>query len=138
MEAHMLLIIGIMLLVVSIVLFFIKYNIYKNGIRVLGKVIDIKQCNEAILDEFNQATFITLYRPVIEFTTLDGEKITFIHNDIKSEKSLAVGNEIKIVYNRKKSKDFYVDDKMEFFRLPIILVVVAILFFAFSITLYLI
>lgn len=137
MEAHMLLIIGIMLLVVSIVLFFIKYNIYKNGIRVLGKVIDIKQCNEAILDEFNQATFITLYRPVIEFTTLDGEKITFIHNDIKSEKSLAVGNEIKIVYNRKKSKDFYVDDKMEFFRLPIILVVVAILFFAFSITLYL-
>lgn len=138
MEAHMLLIIGIMLLVVSIVLFFVKYNIYKNGIRVLGKVIDIKQCNEAILDEFNQATFITLYRPVIEFTTLDGEKITFIHNDIKSEKSLAVGNEIKIVYNRKKSKDFYVDDKMEFFRLPIILVVVAILFFAFSITLYLI
>ncbi|MBP1888650.1 hypothetical protein J2Z53_000229 [Clostridium moniliforme] len=138
MEAHMLLIIGIMLLVVSIVLFFVKYNIYKNGIRVLGKVIDIKQCNEAILDEFNQATFITLYRPVIEFTTLDGEKITFIHNDIKSEKSLAVGNEIKIVYNRKKSKDFYVDDKMEFFRLPIILVVVSILFFAFSITLYLI
>lgn len=138
MEAHMLLIIGIMLLIVSIVLFFVKYNIYKNGIRVLGKVIDIKQCNEAILDEFNQATFITLYRPVIEFTTLDGEKITFIHNDIKSEKSLAVGNEIKIVYNRKKSKDFYVDDKMEFFRLPIILVVVAILFFAFSITLYLI
>lgn len=138
MEAHMLLIIGIMLLVVSIVLFFIKYNIYKNGIRVLGKVIDIKQCNEAILDEFNQATFITLYRPVIEFTTLDGEKITFIHNDIKSEKSLVVGNEIKIVYNRKKPKDFYVDDKMEFFRLPIILVVVAILFFAFSITLYLI
>ena len=137
MEAHMLLIIGIMLLIVSIVLFFVKYNIYKNGIRVLGKVIDIKQCNEAILDEFNQATFITLYRPVIEFTTLDGEKITFIHNDIKSEKSLAVGNEIKIVYNRKKSKDFYVDDKMEFFRLPIILVVVAILFFAFSITLYL-
>ena len=138
MEAHMLLIVGIMLLVVSIVLFFIKYNIYKNGIRVLGKVIDIKKCNEAILDEFNQATFITLYRPVIEFTTLDGEKITFIHNDIKSEKSLAVGNEIKIVYNRKKPKDFYVDDKMEFFRLPIILVVVAILFFAFSITLYLI
>ena len=138
MEAHMLLIIGIMLLVVSIVLFFVKYNIYKNGIRVLGKVIDIKQCNEAILDEFNQATFITLYRPVIEFTTLDGEKITFIHNDIKSEKSLAVGNEIKIVYNKKKSKDFYVDDKMEFFRLPIILVVVAILFFTFSITLYLI
>ena len=138
MEAHMLLIIGIMLLVFSIVLFFVKYNIYKNGIRVLGKVIDIKQCNEAILDEFNQATFITLYRPVIEFTTLDGEKITFIHNDIKSEKSLAVGNEIKIVYNRKKSKDFYVDDKMEFFRLPIILVVVAILFFVFSITLYLI
>ncbi|MDQ0148157.1 DUF3592 domain-containing protein [Eubacterium multiforme] len=137
MEAHVLLIIGILLLVISVVLFFIKYKVYKNGIRVLGKVIDIKECNEAILDEFNQATFITLYRPVIEFTTLDGEKITFVHNDIKGEKALAIGDKIKIVYNRKKTKDFYVDEKMEFFRLPIILVVLAILFFAFALTLYL-
>ena len=137
MEAHVLLIIGILLLVISVVLFFIKYRVYKNGIRVLGKVIDIKKCNEAILDEFNQASFITLYRPVIEFTTLDGEKITFVHNDIKSEKALEIGDEIKIVYNRKKTKDFYVDEKMEFFRLPIILVVLAILFFAFALTLYL-
>lgn len=138
MEGYILLAISIALILISIVTFFIKNNIYKNGIRVKGKVLELKKSDEAILDDFNQVIFLTLYKQVIEFKTKENKKIVFLHDSGSKYNNLKVGDEITIIYNEKNSDEFYVDDKVEVFRLPITLVITAILFLVFSFTLFLI
>ena len=137
MEGSRLLAIGIALILIAIVTFFIKNNVYKNGIRVKGKVLELKKSDEAILDDFNQVVFLTLYKQVIEFKTKENEKILFLHDSGSKYNNLKVGDEITIIYNEKNSDEFYVDDKVEVFRLPITLVITAILFLVFSFTLFL-
>ncbi|AIY83478.1 MAG: DUF3592 domain-containing protein [Clostridium baratii] len=137
MEGYILLAIGIALILIAIVTFFIKNNVYKKGIRVKGTVLELKKSDEAILDDFNQVTFLTLYKQVIEFTTKENEKIVFLHDSGSKYNNLKVGDEITIIYNEKNSDEFYVDDKVEVFRLPITLVITAILFLVFSFTLFL-
>ncbi|AQM60711.1 DUF3592 domain-containing protein [Clostridium baratii] len=137
MEGYILLAIGIALILIAIVTFFIKNNVYKNGIRVKGKVLELKKSDEAILDDFNQVVFLTLYKQVIEFKTKENEKIVFLHDSGSKYNNLKVGDEITIIYNKKNSDEFYVDDKVEVFRLPITLVITAILFLVFSFTLFL-
>ena len=137
MEGYILLAIGIALILIAIVTFFIKNNVYKNGIRVKGKVLELKKSDEAILDDFNQVVFLTLYKQVIEFKTKENEKIVFLHDSGSKYNNLKVGDEINIIYNEKNSDEFYVDDKAEVFRLPITLVITAILFLVFSFTLFL-
>lgn len=138
MAMYVLLAIGIVLLLAAIIIFGIRYRIYKTGTRVVGKIIEVKKTDEAILDDFHQLSFITLYKPVIEFFTEEGEKIVFVHNEPGSSRDFNVGDDIMIVCNKRKKDDFYVDDKMEFFRLSITLIILAVLFFSFSFTLYLI
>ncbi|MEG1480915.1 DUF3592 domain-containing protein [Clostridium sp.] len=138
MEGYVLLTIGGILFLATIVTFFMKYNIYRNGVRVIGNVLELKKSDEAILDDFNQVTFVTLYKQVIEFTTIEGEIIKFLHDSGTKFRDLKVGDEIKVVYNKKNTNDFYVDDKMEFFRLPLTLMIMSVLFFVFSFTLFLI
>ena len=137
MEGYILLAIGIALILIAIVTFFIKNNVYKNGVRVKGKVLELKKSDEAILDDFNQVVFLTLYKQVIEFKTKENEKIVFLHDSGSKYNNLKVGDEITIIYNEKNSDEFYVDDKAEVFRLPITLVITAILFLVFSFTLFL-
>lgn len=138
MEGYILLAIGIALILIAIVTFFIKNNVYKNGIRVKGTVLELKKSDEAILDDFNQVTFLTLYKQVIEFKTKENKKIVFLHDSGSKYNNLKVGDEITIIYNEKNSDEFYVDDKVEVFRLPITLVITAILFLVFSFTLFLV
>lgn len=137
MEGYILLAIGLALILIAIVTFFIKNNVYKNGIRVKGTVLELKKSDEAILDDFNQVIFLTLYKQVIEFKTKENEKIVFIHDSGSKYNNLKVGDEITIIYNEKNSDEFYVDDKVEVFRLPITLIITAILFLVFSFTLFL-
>lgn len=136
MAVYVLLAIGIILLLAAIIIFGVRYRIYKTGTRVVGKIVEIKKTDEAIVDDFQQLSFITLYRPVIEFTTEEGEKIVFVHNEPGSSREFNVNDDVMIVYNKKKSNDFYVDDKMEFFRLPITIVILSLLFLSFSFILY--
>ena len=101
MTLYVLLIIGIILLFASIILFNIRYKIYKNGTRVIGKVIKIEKIEQALMNEFNQLSFVTFYRPVIEFITDNGEKKVFTY-EIIDGKDYNVGDDVKIVYDKKK------------------------------------
>ena len=138
MEVYVPLFIGILLAVTAIVIFISKYNVYKNGDRIVGKIIDIKKIDEAIIDEFNQVNFITLYKPIIRFTAKDGEEIVFVHNNPGSTRDYILGEDIIIVCNKKNKNDFYVDEKMEFFKIPLIVAILSILFLSFALTLYIV
>lgn len=138
MEVYVLALIGVTLILISFITSIRKYNVYKHGVRVIGKIIDLQKGDEAVVDEFNQIIFITLYKPVIKFTSLDGEEVIFVYNDPGSKKNYKVGDEITVVCNKKNKNDFYVDSKMEFFRVSLLLLVLSILFFSFAFTLYII
>lgn len=136
MTSHVLLIIGIILLVISIILFIIRYKIYKTGIRVAGKVIEIKKIEQALMNEFNQVSLITLYKPVIEFTTDDGERKVFTY-EVVDGKDYNIGDDVVIVYDDKKKNKFYIDSKIDFFILPTILTILSLVFFILSAIIYL-
>ncbi|MDY6012808.1 DUF3592 domain-containing protein [Clostridium sp.] len=132
MTLYVLLIIGIILLFASIILFNIRYKIYKNGTRVIGKVIKIEKIEQALMNEFNQLSFVTFYRPVIEFITDNGEKKVFTY-EIIDGKDYNVGDDVKIVYDKKKRNKFYIDSKIELFILPTILVTLSLVFLILSV-----
>ncbi len=65
----------------------------ENGVVVTGKVIDINQKD--------------IYRsPFVEFTTLEGEKITFLsHLDVNVDLfQYQIGDEVEVVYNKNNPK----------------------------------
>lgn len=132
MTLYVLLIIGIILLFASIILFNIRYKIYKNGTRVIGKVIKIEKIEQALMNEFNQLSFVTFYRPVIEFITDNGEKKVFTY-EIIDGKDYNVGDDVTIVYDKKKRNKFYIDSKIELFILPTILVTLSLVFLVLSV-----
>lgn len=132
MTLYVLLIIGIILLFASIILFNIRYKIYKNGTRVIGKVIKIEKIEQALMNEFNQLSFVTFYRPVIEFITDNGEKKVFTY-EIIDGKDYNVGDDVTIVYDKKKRNKFYIDSKIELFILPTILVTLSLVFLILSV-----
>lgn len=139
MTLYVLLIIGIVLLFASIILFSIRYKVYKNGKRVVGKVIKIEKIEQALMNEFNQLSLITLYRPVIEFIADDGEKKVFTY-EIIDGKDYNVGDDVTLVYNSKKSKKknkFYIDNKVDLFMLPTILITLSLVFLILSLIIYL-
>ena len=132
MTLYVLLIIGIILLFASIILFNIRYKIYKNGTRVIGKVIKIEKIEQALMNEFNQLSFVTFYRPVIEFITDNGEKKVFTY-EIIDGKDYNLGDDVTIVYDKKKRNKFYIDSKIELFILPTILVTLSLVFLILSV-----
>jgi hypothetical protein len=65
----------------------------ENGVVVTGKVIDINQKD--------------IYRsPFVEFTTLEGEKITFLsHLDVNVDLfQYQIGDEVEVIYNKNNPK----------------------------------
>ena len=84
------------------------------------------------MNEFNQLSFVTFYRPVIEFITDNGEKKVFTY-EIIDGKDYNVGDDVTIVYDKKKRNKFYIDSKIELFILPTILVTLSLVFLILSV-----
>ena len=136
MTLYVLLIIGIVLLFASIILFALRYKIYRNGKRVVGKVIKIEKIEQALMNEFNQLSLITLYRPVIEFIEDNGEKKVFTYEVIDG-RDYNVGDDVRLVYNDKIKNKVYIDNKIDLFMMPTILIVLSLVFLILSLIIHL-
>ena len=130
MTLYVLLIIGIVLLFASIILFVIRYKIYKNGKRAVGKVIKIEKIEQALMNEFNQLSLITLYRPD------NGEK-KIVTYEVIDGKDYNVGDDVRLVYNDKKKNKVYIDNKIDLFMMPTILIVLSLVFLILSLIIHL-
>lgn len=136
MTLYVLLIIGIVLLFASIILFALRYKIYRNGKRVVGKVIKIEKIEQALMNEFNQLSLITLYRPVIEFIEDNGEKKVFTYEVIDG-RDYNVGDDVRLVYNDKIKNKVYIDNKIDLFMMPTILIILSLVFLILSLIIHL-
>lgn len=136
MTLYVLLIIGIVLLFASIILFALRYKIYRNGKRVVGKVIKIEKIEQALMNEFNQLSLITLYRPVIEFIEDNGEKKVFTYEVIDG-RDYNVGDDVRLVYNDKRKNKVYIDNKIDLFMMPTILIILSLVFLILSLIIHL-
>ncbi|MGL5869748.1 hypothetical protein, partial [Clostridium chrysemydis] len=86
-----LLVVGLVLILVSLFVFFSRLNFYKNGQRIVGEIIDIKEYDEPIVDKYHDVTFVKIYKPVIKFIS-EEEEITFISDDEFGNDEIKLGD----------------------------------------------
>ncbi|MCR6515478.1 hypothetical protein M4I33_11420 [Clostridium sp. LY3-2] len=131
-----LLVVGLVLILVSLFVFFSRLNFYKNGKRIVGEIIDIKEYDEPIVDKYHDVTFVKIYKPVIKFIS-EEEEITFISDDEFGNDEIKLGDKITVVYDKGRRKGIFLDRKIDFLKFPLYIFLIAILFLSFSLTLYL-
>ncbi|WP_194190206.1 DUF3592 domain-containing protein [Clostridium chrysemydis] len=129
-------VVGLVLILVSLFVFFSRLKFYKNGKRIVGEIIDIKEYDEPIVDKYHDVTFVKIYKPVIKFVS-DGEEITFMADNEFANDEIKLGDNITVVYDKGKRNGLFLDRKSDFLKLPLYIFLIAILFLSFSLTLYL-
>lgn len=135
MDIIVLVLIAIGVLTWSLIIFKRKYNLYKNSKRVKGKILEFKKSEEVIVETWDYKKKVTIYRPVIEVYINNANKIFYYEEEI-SRRNYGNGDEIDILYDEDGDK-IYIDSKIEFFKFPILLLALNILFFVGIILLYL-
>lgn len=126
--------IGEALIISSIIIAIRRNRIYKNGKRMVGKIISINE--EEIIDNFKETSIEKLYRAVIEFFNEDGELITFTSDYEENKDIFEIGDSIIVLYYNNGEESIYLDDKGDLFKLPVYIFVIGILFLSFSFTFY--
>lgn len=118
---------GILLLLFGAFFLFYALQFKKNAIKTLGTVIEVKTST-------GRTTSIT-YSPVLEFTTLDGEKHIYDVSRFNYTK-YKVGDKIEIVYSKKDPTDVNVDKFYNIFIPPIVLISLSILCLITALVIY--
>lgn len=135
MDMYVLIAFGISVLFWSIMVFLKRLKLYKKGNRIKGTIIEFRQLDEVILETWNYREKVTLYKPIIE-VDVNGKKRVFYYDEEVDKRKYEIGDEIDIIYDD-KNKDIYMDSKIEFFRFPILLFMLALMLFSFSLMLFL-
>lgn len=135
MDMYVLIAFGISVLVWSISVFGKRLRLYKRGKRIRGKIIDFRKLEEVILETWSYREKVTLYKPVIE-VELNGQKKIFNYEEEIDRRKYEIGDEIDVIYDR-RSKEIYMDSRIEFFRFPILLFMLSLMLFSFSLMLFL-
>lgn len=135
MDIVILLIFAVGILIWSFITFKKRYDLYRSGKRIKGKVLEFRKFEEVILETWDYKEKVTIYRPIIEIN-IKGKKKIYYYNEEINRKIYSNGDEIDIIYNE-KIDDIYIDSKIEFFRFPILLMVFSMVFFLFITVIYL-
>ncbi|MGL4847879.1 MAG: hypothetical protein ACRC28_02975 [Clostridium sp.] len=135
MDMYALIALGGGILVWATVIFKNRYSLYKKSERIKGKIKEFRKIDEVILETLNYSEKVTTYKPIIEIEYKENKKIFYYDMEI-DRKIYGIGDEIDIIYDVEKDTIF-IDSPMEFLRFPIFLYMISILFFSFSLMMYL-
>ena len=98
MEYLIVLSIGIILMVISFLLFKSNIDFFKNGIKTLGTIVDI----EMTIDGEGNKSFL----PILKFTNIENKNlISRNHRSSNYSLTYKIGEEIIIIYNPKNPND---------------------------------
>ncbi len=114
----LLFVVGILLLFFGAFFLFYALQFKKNAIKTIGTVIEVKTST-------GRTTSIT-YSPVLEFTTLDGEKHIYDVSRFSYIK-YKIGDKINLVYSRKDPADVNVDSFYNVFIPPIVVLSLSVI-----------
>ncbi|MGL4876389.1 MAG: hypothetical protein ACRC30_17280 [Clostridium sp.] len=135
MDMYVLILFGVGILMWATVTFKKRYSLYKNGKRIKGRIREFRKIEETILETLNYSEKVTTYKPIIEIMYENEEKVFYYDMEI-DRKIYGTGDEIDIIYDKEKNT-VYLDAPMEFLRFPMLLYMLSLLFFSFSLMLYL-
>jgi len=124
-------IISIVLLVLSGTLFLIigaivlsnRMSLAKNGIAVEATVIGLEEHYSKRAGTQNKNKTTLTYRPKIEFTTSDGQKIRLVYPNGSNPPQYSIGDKINIIYSEDNPENIVIDSKFQIYIFPIIFVV---------------
>lgn len=117
---------GALIISVGIILFYKKKQLYKNGIRTIGKVVEIETYTYLTPGpEFN-----TLYysgvTPIIEVDD-NGKKVRVAYIAIDDYPNLSKGDEVEVIYPKGKIEELTVCKEKELYKLPLTICIIGIL-----------
>ncbi|WP_297631906.1 hypothetical protein [uncultured Clostridium sp.] len=135
MDIIVLVLVAIGVLTWSLIIFKRKYDLYKKSEKVKGKILEFRKYEEVIVETWDYKKKVTIYRPIIEIC-IDGINKTFHYEEEISKKKYENRDEIDILYN-KEGDNIYIDSKIEFFKFPILLLILSIVFLGVIVILYL-
>jgi hypothetical protein len=104
---------------------FIRRQLFKNGIRVIGTVVGI--------DERRDDGKL-MYHPIFTYQTINNEEITHRSATGYSVSMFSIGDEVKIIYDPSEKDNFIVDNLMGnivgyLIAAPGVIVILGVLFF---------
>ncbi|MGL4875374.1 MAG: hypothetical protein ACRC30_12060 [Clostridium sp.] len=135
MDIYVLIILGLGILIWATITLKKRYHLYKKSERIKGEIKEFRKIEEVILETLNYSEKVTTYKPIIEIKYKEEKKIFYYDMEI-DRKIYGIGDEIDIIYDEEKDTVF-LDSPMEFLRFPIFLYMISLLFFSFSLMMYL-
>ncbi|MGL5354666.1 MAG: hypothetical protein ACRDA5_15340 [Clostridium sp.] len=134
MVSYILACLGLLIMVCAIILYNNKRNLYKFGIRTIGKVVGIETYTYLTQGlEFSSLYYIGI-TPIIE--VFDGEKkIRVPYTSIDDYSTLKEGDEVEVIYLKGKIEDLLIYNEKELYKGPILVALVGVLIVVLSIIL---
>ncbi|MGL4773777.1 MAG: DUF3592 domain-containing protein [Clostridium sp.] len=133
MQLTFLVFLSLILIALGIVILISKVNLDKLGVKGEGEVIDIVEDKEQMINPLNHLVTITVYKPLVKFTTEDGEEKKVLLDIIKKEGEFNIGDKINIIYPGSSPNNIIIHSKSNLYKLPTILISVGVMLMIFSI-----
>lgn len=134
MVANVLICLGLLVIVCSIILFANKRNLYKFGIKAIGKVVGIETYTYLTQGtEFNNVYYMGI-TPIIEVEN-NGEKVRVAYTSIDDYSNLKEGEEVEVIYLKDKIDDLIIYNEKEFYKGPILVGIVGVIIIILSVIL---
>ncbi|MGL5086244.1 MAG: hypothetical protein ACRC68_11120 [Clostridium sp.] len=134
MVANILICLGLLVVVCSIILFANKRNLYKFGIKTIGKVVEIETYTYLTQGaEFNSFYYIGI-TPIIEVDD-NGRKIRVPYTSIDDYSNLKEGDEVEVIYLKGRIEDLIIYKEKELYKGPLLVGFLGICLITLSIVL---
>ncbi len=118
MATNVLFCLGLLIIAIGIMLFFRKKKLYRDGIRTIGKIIELETytyLNQG--PEFNTVYYIGI-TPIIEVED-SGKKIRIAYNSIDDYSNLSKGDEVEVIYPKGKVEELLICNEKELYKGPL-------------------
>lgn len=134
MIANVLICLGLLVIVCSIILFTNKRNLYKYGVKAIGKVVGIETYTYLTKGtEFNSLFYIGI-TPIIEVDD-NGKKIRVAYTSIDDYSNLKEGDEVEVIYLKGRIEDLIIYNEKNQYEGPIVIGIIGIFIIILSIVL---
>lgn len=107
--------IGLVIFVIGIGWSYKRLELYNNGIRTVGTVVEINQSTSTDSKGYRS----TSYYPVVEFLTFDKKTHKFLGSTGSSASEYFTGAEVDLIYNPAKPSDAQIVDFSQFWLGPL-------------------
>lgn len=118
MATNVLFCLGLLVIAVGIILFIRKKNLYRDGIRTIGKVVEIETYTYLTKGSGFNTLYYTAITPIIEVED-SGKKIRIAYCSIDDYSNLSKGDEVEVIYRKGRVEELLICNEKELYKGPL-------------------